>query len=62
MSEVALIYADDDCILLEELRHQATDPDPLLIVGPFSVLGVCLVELLVSEMELVLHHLPDSSH
>ncbi len=62
MSEVALINTYDNCVFLKELCHQATDPDPLLIEGTLSVLGVGFVKLLVLKMELVPHYLPNGSH
>ena len=56
MLEVAFIYGDDDCILLDHLSHQPADPETFLIVRAVSILGLGLFIPLVLEKELLLHN------
>jgi hypothetical protein len=55
MLEVALIYADDNYILLDELPHESTDPKPPLIIVSVSILGVGFIQLLELQIELRSH-------
>ena len=57
MPEVTFINRDDDCLLIEELAKQSTDPQPLFIVKRISILYICLLKTLVLKLESLFHNL-----